>query len=157
MPTDPQLFSEINLSGYAYLLEISEPLPRTLRVVIQQAEAEEATRELVLGDVLLTELHRIVPAKGSHTYEFVWASYVIYAVRNESFVGPENTAISTGRHFREFSKSHFLSFAEVATFATEEYPGPMRHFGLFTESHLVDVISVADPKITCLKQSETTK
>ncbi len=80
-------------------------------------------------------------------FEVVWQHYVAYSVRNESFVSPDEYEVSVGRRFRVYSKSRFLDFIGCATFATDEYPGPVQHIGVNCEDHIVDVVSKMDPQV----------
>jgi len=151
MPIDDSVFSEINSSGFVFLREISDAQRGTLRVVIDQAEADEGCTFLDIGGTRISGLHRVRPTEESHTYSLVWDHYVIYAVSNESFAAAEASAIYSGRCLRVYTKSRFLDYRNAATIASPEYPAPMQHIGLLTESHVIDVISTIDPQILRLK------
>jgi len=38
-----------------------------------------------------------------------------------------------------------LDFIEQATFASDSYPDPMTHWGIFCLNHIVDVVSCSEP------------
>jgi len=151
MSIDPQLFSEINSWQFAFLREISEPQPGTLRIVIEQAEAEETSVSMEVGGIQITDLHRVRPTEESRVYEFVWESYVVYSVTDELYGILHDSETYSGRCLRIYSNSRFLTYASVATSATKEYPGPMNHIGVLTESHIIDVISTVNPQIARVK------
>ncbi len=151
MPIDGSFFSEINSSKFVFLREISDSERGTLRVVIEQAEADEESTFVDFGGTRISGVHRIRPTEESHAYSLVWDHYVIYAVSNESFAAAEASAIYSGRCLRVYTKSHFLDYRNVATIASTEYPGPMQHVGLLTETHVIDVISTVEPQILRLK------
>jgi hypothetical protein len=151
MPIDGSFFSEINSSGFVFLREISDTQRGTLRVVIEQAEADKESSFQDIGGTRISGLHRVRPTEESHTYALVWGHYVIYAVSNESFAAAEASAIYSGRCLRVYTKSHFLDYRNAATIASTKYPGPMQHIGLLTESHVIDVISTVDPQVLRLK------
>jgi hypothetical protein len=78
--------------------------------------------------------------------------YGIYPREPEKFVG---------KLFRVFSWSHLLEFTKRATVASEFYPGPLGHYEIACQNHVVDVISTAPPRIIgaietdpdCLRQT----
>jgi hypothetical protein len=74
---------------------------------------------------------------------------VSYTVLNESYgKAPEASEAFTGKIFRVFSRSHLLDFMERTTIASVQYPGPLMHFEIVCENHIVDVICTAPPAIS---------
>ena len=62
----------------------------------------------------------------------------------------------SGRFFRIYSKSTFLDYVSRATFASEQYPGPLSHVGLICQNHIVDVVSTKSPAIRRLRPTANT-
>ena len=79
----------------------------------------------------------------------MWEHYVAYCVLNESFASPPNDEdVYTGKSFRIYSKSGFRQYISRSTFATEEYPGPMQHYEVCCQDHVINVISTQPPTVT---------
>jgi hypothetical protein len=66
---------------------------------------------------------------------------------NESFATRDDSEEAKGKLFRSFSKSRFLSYVRTATFATDEYPGPVNHFEVICQNHVIEVVSTEAPRI----------
>jgi len=41
----------------------------------------------------------------------------------------------------------YLDFVSTSTIATEDYPGPYKHYGILCLNHVFDVVSTSDPII----------
>src|SRR5665213_378142 len=132
----------INACKWIYLREIGEPVDNTLRIVIEEAKADGPPKdcEVVPGKVV-SGLRDIKTDENCQAFEIVWPSYVAYSVRNESFCMIDKLEVSDGRLFCLYSKSHFLDFVARATFASTDYPGPLRHWGINCLNHILDVVS----------------
>ena len=52
---------------------------------------------------------------------------------NKAYGTNDDSEVSTGRHFRLYSKSRFLDYVAKATFASGEYPGPLHRRCVGTE------------------------
>lgn len=75
-------------------------------------------------------------------------SYIRYSILNESFTVWDDYEEFEGEIFRIFSKSRYLDFIAAGTIATEDYPGPFKHYGIAGLNHIVDIVSTVEPKIT---------
>ena len=85
--------------------------------------------------------------------EITFPDYVAYAVLNESFANVDKYEEYTGQFFRTYSKSHFLDYVGVATFASDDYPGKSTHYEIPCLDHIVEVISVGEPQIRDLARA----
>lgn len=141
---------DINSCSYIFLDEITESPGNRLRVVLHEGLVSPEARSLKIGNTVLSGLHAIRTSEKSRKFEVSWEYYVAYSVINESFAAREVEAVWIGHLFRVYSKSCFKNFIAAATFATEEYPGPMEHIGLICENHIIDVISTKEPSLTRL-------
>ena len=52
-----------------------------------------------------------------------------------------------GRHGRILSKSHFIDYMSLASFASDEYPGPTQHYCVACEDHILNVLSTEAPTV----------
>lgn len=74
-------------------------------------------------------------------------SYIGYSILNETFTVWDDYEQFEGKIFRIFSKSRYLDFIRSGTIATEEYPGPYKHYGIAALNHIVDIVSISEPVI----------
>ena len=107
-----------------------------------------------IGDVTLSGVPSIITDDSCYAYEVVFNSYVAYSVRNESYTFQDKSEEFTGHLFRLYSKSRFLDYVRVATFATDEYPGKLNHYEMVCENHIVDVASVGEADISILRRAQ---
>lgn len=138
---------------YLYLDGISEPQINELRIVILEAktgdvitdaalaaEPDETLRSILKGSRIIDHF------KGCRKFELLWTSYISYSVVNESYSNgepkPANTKV---RLFAEYERSNYLEYLLKATFATEEYPGPYRHWAILCQNHTIDIASQVHP------------
>ena len=145
------LIEQINNHKYLYLTEIGEPEDNVLRLVIEQALVSEEEHDLTVGTSVISGLRDIVSDEKCFTYEVIFESYIAYSVINESFTQVDESEISSGNLFRIYSKSHFLDYVKVATFASEDYPGVFSHYEIVALNHIVEIVSIDSPKINLLR------
>ncbi len=142
------MFDQINTCEYIFLDLLTEPNENSLRVVIEEARASGPVTTLDFGgDHKIQGVRAIETTYVCASFEIVWPTYIAYAVRNESYVSMDETEKWNGRLFCIYTKSHFLDFVHKSTFAREDFLGPMRHWGIKCLNHIIDVISVEEPKI----------
>ena len=77
--------------------------------------------------------------------EIEFDSYIGFSIRNESYTLRYEYEVFEGRIFRLFEKSKYLDFIRLATFASEEHPGPFKHYGVAGLNHIVDIVSKDEP------------
>ncbi|MEO2259653.1 hypothetical protein ABGV43_22430 [Paenibacillus amylolyticus] len=79
--------------------------------------------------------------------EVEFESYIGFSIRNEIYTMWDKYEDFEGKIFRIFKKSRYLDLIKLSTFATEDYPGPYRHYGIAGLNHIVDIVSIEDPEI----------
>src|ERR1044071_9627988 len=109
------LRDRIDSHEFLYLAEIGEPEVNVLRVVVDEAKSSTDANVEIPDTPFLGK--PIVSDETCRRYEIIFPSYVAYAVLNESFAKVDDYEKQTGRYFRIYSKSHFLDYLGVATFA----------------------------------------
>lgn len=147
-PGDNSLVADINSCSTLLLDDLTELPGNGLRVIVCEGLVSPESGSLDVAGKVLTGLHEIRATEKSRFFEIVWEYYVAYSVINESFAKRNPQEAWTGRLFRVYTKSCFIDFVGAATFASDEYPGPVKHVSLSCEDHIVDVISTKDPTIT---------
>ncbi len=128
-----------------FLGQISEPATNRLRLLLIEAEAQGPVIESV-GDIDIPG-REVLPLNQTDALVVFWKSYVSYAVRNESYA-LEKGAPNLVNMLIERDTSAFRDFISSATWATDDYPGRLRHFEVICEHHVIDVISTDAPVVT---------
>ena len=143
--------SAVDSCAYLLLRTIEEPSDNELRLLIDEARAggpPDAVPSIlsphILGARLVSHQH------DCRVFEFLWSSYVAYGIRNESYVAGDAYEQASGRLFRRFTRSRFLDYVSLATFAGAEYPGPLKHMGIVCGNHIIDVVSTDEPTVRIL-------
>lgn len=101
---------------------------------------------------LLEECTPILPDYNS-MYKITFEQYVIYQTRNESFYAMDKSEAWEGKFFRIFSRSVLLDSLPQITLSQlwaegeAPYPDTWIHYQICCERHIIDVISLAEPKV----------
>lgn len=146
-----------------FLMSLSDDMEEELRLVIAAGEISEdggrlpdfADLEKPVRDALhgiLADTKLIEPNEG-RAYEICFHNYIMYQVRNESYSDWDPEEIRHGRYLILFGKSKLLSYLGEFTIAQRFddgscYPGQWKHYGIYTQSHIIDVIAHEEPEIT---------
>ncbi|MBI5760966.1 MAG: hypothetical protein HZA46_20780 [Planctomycetales bacterium] len=142
----------INACRYLFLRECWEPEENILRVVVEEVKADGPPEDFeVLPDKVIGGTVAIESDPSCQMFELVWPSYVAYGVRKESFASRDDSEVFEGRLFRVYSKSNYRDYVGRGTFASDEYPGPLKHWCLVCLTHLVDVVGCAEPELRRLR------
>lgn len=115
------------------------------REVSESEEPNDALRHLLNGS------RPLVPDEES-VYEIVFDNYIIYQVGNESFCSGDPNDKYTGRFLRIYESSALLNrlgeFTDAQTLADGSYyPGKWTHYEVVTQNHIIDMISLCEPKV----------
>ena len=116
-----------------FLLSLSDDQDLTLRVVIAFPKDGEAGSD-----------------PGSQVYEIVFENYILYQMRNESYTSWDEYEVRKGRYLIVFERSRLLDYYEDAIFdfdSEETRKTQRKHYGIYTENHILDIISDEPPKI----------
>ena len=73
-------------------------------------------------------------------------------MRNESFTVMDEYEVYKGNAFRIYSRSRYIDFIELSTIASNDYPGPFKHYGIIALNHIVDIISTDAPTVTLINR-----
>lgn len=140
-------FAELDTCASLFVREISEPSRNSLRLLIEEAEVMPAEVAIRFAETDLGNGHLVRSTPHSRLFEILWDNYVAYCVTNESYAMPGESEEFSGRFARLYSKSNFLDHVSRATLARDEYPGPLKHVGIVSECHIVDVVSTESPRV----------
>jgi len=146
---------------YLYLGAISEPGSNDLCIEVLEARVGEAATEADVADEQDERLRSLLLGSSPiehfddcRTFSLYWSTYICYGVVNESYSsGEPETRKGKGRLLVEYENSNFLDYLAVATFATEDYPGPYRHWAIQCLNRTIDVASQVQPVVRELRRS----
>lgn len=148
------LIEQIDSHRFLYLIEIGEPQDNILRLVISEAQERKTAQDFQIGNLTLTNTKELIADEACTAYQIIFENYVAYSVRNESFVIVDESEICTGRLFQTYSQSRFLEYVRISTFASDDFPGKLAHYGINCLNHIVDIVSVSQPNISVIGRSE---
>jgi hypothetical protein len=122
-------------------------------------EPEENSLEfrMVIGKVLPkgkfghnngTESAQIIYDEDCEKYKIYFDTYIAYSVVNESYDNANENQRFEGDKIRIYSESSFLEYLKKDTIATKEYPGNFKHYAFISINHIINVVSIDEPRIT---------
>ncbi len=130
-----------------YLDQIYEPEENTLRLLFSRSRTSETSETIRIGKTEIKDTYSIDVDETLPLLQMDFEWYIGYSIRNESYTSWDDYEEFEGRIFRIYSKSRYLDFIKVGTLASEDYPGPFKHYGIACLNHIVDVVSVSEPII----------
>jgi len=143
-------FDAINKHGSVFLTKIYEPGDNELLLEVKKSTTSAIEVNLQVGDKLLSGCREVTIDEYGTYFTISFNNYVSYHVINESYgnANPTDEYVAGDYGtFCIFQKSSYMDFILNQTFANEMYPGELIHYGLFTENHIVHIISLHEPKI----------
>jgi len=142
---------QINHHLYLSLIEICEPADNVLKLLLAEAKMGGLKDSIRAGGVEIRDTQPIAVAEDSSVYEVTFDWYIAYSVRNESYTYLDKEEEFEGRLACIYTKSRFLDYVRISTLASDEYPGPFKHYGFNCLNHIVDIVSADPPKIVELR------
>lgn len=136
-----------------FLLSFSDDQDLTLRVVIAfPKDGKAGSNPGSLNEKVKDLLDKCVPvgADMDQVYEIVFENYILYQMRNESYTSWDEYEVRKGRYLIVFERSRLLDYYEDAIFdfdSEETRKTQRKHYGIYTENHILDIISNEPPKI----------
>jgi hypothetical protein len=129
-----------------------------LRVELVEAKSQATTEKLPLGSEILEDIlgpgSPILPDDSCARFTLVFENYLGVSIINESYDGGdgENStewlSDKTHKCLATYDRSHFREYVSAVTFATDDFPGPQRHFEIGCMNHILNVICQDEPTIT---------
>lgn len=140
-----------------FLVSLSDGLDNELRIIISPASiGEVGSRNVEPADSILhgilSKCRPITPDKRDQ-YEIHFENYIVYQNRNESWATYFPEEIRCGTFLITFEKSRLLdSLCEITDVIRSDngtwYPGMWKHYGIYTQNHVIDVVSHCPPVVT---------
>ena len=138
-----------------FLLRLCDDEDGVLRVVIALAQTGEVGDGERTGnpgiDAILEQCRPIAPDE-NEVYEITCERYILYQMRNESYSSCDGYELREGQYLIRFRRSRLLDALPVLTDCCRWedgscYPGEWTHYGVYTQNHILDVISTEAPVI----------
>jgi len=130
-----------------FFLGLNEPDCNSLSLYFSRSKVSDIPESLVIGDKNLGDSYPVEFDEESPMIQINFERYIGYSVLNESFTSWDDYQVFLGKSFRIYSKSRYLDFISVATFASEDYPGPFKHYGIVCYDHIIDVVACHEPVV----------
>ncbi|SMD00322.1 hypothetical protein SAMN04488101_10820 [Pedobacter nyackensis] len=102
------------------------------------------------NSLLLEVKGSVVADEETEVYVILFKNYIAYHVLNENFSVPDpnDEFIKIGHNrLRLFTKSGYMEYILKETLANDMFPNEMKHYGLYTEHHVIHIIAFKDPII----------
>ncbi|MCM1023427.1 MAG: hypothetical protein NC395_05140 [Prevotella sp.] len=139
-----------------FLLSMEDNGDNCLKIVItlpKNGKQGEGAEELLTGNKKLNDLimkSYPVYEDTDNAYEIIFERYIIYQCRNESYTAYDSSEICKGKYLIIFEKSELLNYYKdvIFDFDSEEDKKNRKHYGIYTENHIIDVISNEPPVIS---------
>jgi len=111
------------------------------------SERGDAPREIIYSS-------KPVYTEEGVVYEVRFDGYVLFMQRDESYTTWDDYETREGTYLVRFTRSRLLDSLGSFTFANDRYPGPLTHYGIYCEDHLLDVITDAEPTVRRMTPDE---
>jgi hypothetical protein len=129
-----------------------------LRVELVEAKPQPTIDTVPLGSKILEDIlgpgSPILPDSSCARFTLVFENYLGTSIINESYGdgdGEHSTewlADKTHKRLATYDRSHFWDYVSAVTFATNDFPGPQRHFEINCMNHILNVVCRDEPTIT---------
>lgn len=123
-----------------FFLGLTEPEENSLRLFFSRSITSSTPEPILIGDKNIGDGYTVTIDEKSPVIQIDFNSYVGYSVINESFTVWDDYEEFEGKAFRIYRRSRYLDFIGAGTIASEDYPGPFKHYGASCLNHIVDVL-----------------
>ena len=117
-----------------------------LRVIVAEGFVGDQAEELRIGGRTIKDLRSIDVSDKSRLFEIRFPQFVAWQVVNESFTSFDEYELrdDTGT-LQSLSRSKYLDFVKNNHGWNEDVIGPAKHYRVWTENEVVDVVACEPP------------
>lgn len=150
-----------NLRNAPFLIKSIEESDNEIHYIVELSY--EGKNETDIDDTGIPKLNDILKKAtpiypdNNEAYEIIFESYVFHITRNESYTSYDEYEISKGRFFLEFQRSRLLDSIPLIVepeLVKAFYPNGWKHYGIYCQNHIIDVIAASEPIIKKIVISE---
>lgn len=135
----------LNDCQYLYLRQFGrEPsgLDLTIKLIEARVQPETLPPRDDIVERILGPRSPIMPNEDCVTFTLVFENYLAFSIINESYDNGDGESSSewladkSHKRLATYDKSHFRDYVSTVTFATDDFPGPQRHFEISCLDHI---------------------
>lgn len=142
------------ISMMPFLVKMIEEEDNVVKFIVAlsvQGEKGTGVNDIVIPEMnkLLHETTPIYPDE-SNMYEILFENYIFHMTRNESYASWNDYEIRNGNYFIIFDKSRLLDYLPQiieSEIVDACHSNGWRHYGIYCQNHIIDVITAEEPKI----------
>jgi hypothetical protein len=125
-----------------------------LRVIVAEGFVGDQTEDLRIGDHTIKDLRSINVSDKSRLFEIRFPQFVAWQVVNESFTSFDEYELrdDTGT-LQTLSRSKYFDYVKANHGWYEDVIGPAKHYRVWTENEVVDVVACEPPTIQPWKRT----
>lgn len=147
------IVDQINSHNCLFLIKIQHD--ENLSIIVQEGVVSGEVENLrITEDRFIEDVKKLSTGDTSIIYQIKFDGNVVaYSTRNESYADWDDDEEFTGSNYRIYTKSRFLEYVDVSTWATDDYPGKLTHYEILTVDYIIDVITTDLPLIEIVDES----
>ncbi len=143
-------YERINTEQNIFLTKIFEPEENSLEFELAMGIVGELENSHKILGVEIGPSRPVHHNENSEIFKVIFDRYIAYSVINESYESLGGTEY-VGEKIRTYTKSNFLDYVKTDTFATSDYPGEFKHYAFISHRHIVNIVSIVEPRIEKIK------
>lgn len=136
-----------------FFLGLNEPNCNSLSLFFSRSKVSDIAEPLIIGDKNLGDSYSVDVDDQTPVFQIDFESYIGYSVLYESFTSWDDYQVFSGNAFRIYTKSRYLDFISVGTFASDDHPGPYKHYGIVCFDHIIDIVSCNNPIVNEIQRT----
>ncbi len=153
------------IQGYApFLIKTEEGEDNCVKFTVALAQrGEKGTGDTTNNEALKDILAACYPLSPDYNevYEITFEGYILHQTRNESYCSWDDYEVREGKYFIEFTRSRLLTLlSQIVDNGLVDAlgsPNKVKHYGIYCENHIIDIISCYEPEIKKLDNIGGTK
>ncbi|MFM8494384.1 MAG: hypothetical protein ACKOEM_02510 [Planctomycetia bacterium] len=119
-----------------------------LRVIVAEGFVGDQTEDLQIGDHTIKDLRSINVSDKSRRFEILFPQFVAWQVVNESFTSFDEYEIRDDMgKLQSLSRSAYFDYVNENHGWYKDVIGPAKHYRVWTENEVVDVVACEPPII----------
>ena len=140
----------------ATFLHAAVYVDRELRVTVAEGFRAAEPEDITIGGHVIKGTYAIDTSEKSRLVEIRFSEPVAWQLVDESFTAGDDYEVREDRFaLQVLSRSKYLDYVRANHGWFEEIRGPAKHYRVWTENEVVDVISCAPPAVVLREEAES--